>query len=129
MKVSAWKTATIDIDRDSEFTGDDVDQFSSLVDLGEAYEFATVHFDSVIDSSTLAPWVQKTAEIDEVPVVKHTLDDDATGSFEHATTAAVTQISVTFRIGGYQYLRLRAGSNQAQDETFSVRGFNREPLY
>ncbi|KKL84152.1 hypothetical protein LCGC14_1967580 [marine sediment metagenome] len=124
MRASGWITATIDIDRDTEFTGDDVDQFSSLVDLGDNFEFVTVHFDSVITSSTINPWVQKTKEVDEVPVVKHVLDDDATGSFAHATSAAVTQVSVTFRIGGYQYLRIRAGTNQSADETFSVRGFN-----
>jgi len=125
MKFGAWKTATIDIDRASEFTGDDVDQFSDVVDLGEDYEFVTVHCDSVITSATLNPWVQKGAAIDEVPVIKHVLDDDATGSFAHATTAAVTQVSVTFRIGGYQFLRIRAGAAQGADETFSVRGFNR----
>ena len=124
MRASGWITATIDIDRDTEFTGDDVDQFSSLVDLGDNFEFVTVHFDSVITSSTINPWVQKTRALDEVPVVKHVLDDDATGSFAHATSAAVTQVSVTFRIGGYQYLRIRAGTNQSADETFSVRGFN-----
>lgn len=122
----AWKTATLDYDRtDLEFTGDDVDQFSDLVDLGGDYEFITVHFDGVIDSGTLNPWVQKGAEISEVPVIKHILDADATGSFAHATTAAVTQVSVTFQIGGYQYLRLRTGGNQTADRTFSVRGFNR----
>ena len=125
MKFGSWKTATIDIDRASEFTGDDVDQFSDVVDLGEDYEFVTVHFDAVITSGTVGPWVQKTAEVDEVPVIKHALDDDATGSFAHATTAAVTQVSVTFRIGGYQYLRIKAAANQAADRTFSVRGFNR----
>ena len=124
-KFGEWKTATIDIDRDTEFTGDDADQFSDVVDLGEDYEFVTVHCDSVITSATINPWVQKTPEVDEVPVIKHALDDDATGSFAHATTAAVTSVSVTFRIGGYQYLRIRAGSNQAADEAFSVRGFNR----
>ncbi len=124
MRASGWITATIDIDRDTEFTGDDVDQFSSLVDLGDNFEFVTVHFDSVITSSTINPWVQKTRALDEVPVVKHVLDDDATGSFAHATSAAVTQVSVTFRIGGYQYLRIRAGTNQSADETFSVRGCN-----
>ncbi len=124
MKFGSWKEATIDIDRDTEFTGDDADQFSDVVDLGEDYEFVTVHFDGVITSATLNAWVQKGAEIDEVPVVKHALDDDATGSFAHATTEAVTSVSVTFRIGGYQFLRLRCGSNQAADRTFSLRGFN-----
>lgn len=126
MKCSKWFTATIDIDRATEFTGDDVDQYSKLVDLLENYEFLTVHFDSAITSATLTPVVQVGPGVDEVPVPVHVLDDDATGSFAHATTAGTTQVSVTFRIGGYQYVRLKTGANQAADETFKVRGFNRE---
>jgi hypothetical protein len=125
MKCSSWKTATIDIDRATEFDGDDVDQYSSLVDLGENYEFLTVIFDSAITSSVITPYVQKTASIAEVPVPVHMLDADATGSFAHATTAGTTQLAITFRIGACQYVRLRAGSNQSDDETFSIRGFNR----
>jgi hypothetical protein len=124
LRCSGWKTATIDTDRAEEFTGDDVDQFSSLIDLGENYEYLLVLCNSTITSSTLAPWVQKTNSEAEVPVVMHILDDDATGSFAHATTAGTTQIAVIFRIGAIQYLRLRAGTNQDADETFSVRGFN-----
>jgi len=124
MFCSDWKTATIDIDRGGEFSGDDVDQFSSLVDLGDNYENVLVMCDSAITSATLAPWVQKTDAVDEVPVVVHALDDDATGSFAHATTAGTTQIAVVFRIGAIRYLRIRTGGNQAADETFSVRGFN-----
>jgi len=124
MFCSDWKTATIDIDRAGEFTGDDVDQFSSLVDLGGIYENVLVMCDSAITSATLAPWVQKTDSVAEVPVVVHALDDDATGSFAHATTAGTTQIAIIFRIGAIRYLRVRAGANQAADETFSVRGFN-----
>ena len=125
MKCSRWLTATFDIDRDTEFVGDDADQFSKLLDLGENYEFITVVMGAAITSSTLNPWVQMTEAISEVPVIVHVLDDDATGSFAHATTAATTQVAVTFRIGGIQYLRLRCGSNQAADRTMYVRGFNR----
>src|SRR4030043_1591527 len=110
MIAGGWKIATIDIDRAEEFTGDDVDQFSSLVDLGADFEFVLVMCSSAITSATLAPWVQKTDSKAEVPVVVHALDDDATGSFAHATTAAVTQIAVIFHIGEIQYLRLRAGA-------------------
>ena len=125
MIAGAWKTATIDIDRATEFTGDDVDQFSSLVDLGADFEFILVLCDSAITSATLAPWVQKGSSVADIPAVVHALDDDATGAFAHATTAATTQIAVIFRVGAVQYLRIRAGSNQAADETFSIRGFSR----
>lgn len=128
MKISEWKTGTVDIDRASEFTGDDVDQFSDLIDLGAIYEFITVHLGSTITSGTIQPYVQRTEKTDEVPVIKMQLDDDATGSFAHADTAATTIRSVTFRIGGYQYIRIRLTGNQAADETLYVRGFNREPM-
>jgi hypothetical protein len=39
-EAGAWITALVDIDRDTEFTGDDVDQYSKMVDLGA--EFANV---------------------------------------------------------------------------------------
>jgi len=125
MKFSRWITATVDIDRATEFTGDDVDQFSDLVDLGDDYEFITVMLGSAITSSTLNPYIQRDSSIATVPVIVHALDDDATGSFAHATTAATTQVAVTFRIGGAQYLRMRFGSNQSADRTLYVRGFNR----
>ena len=125
MITSGWQTILHDIDRDEEFSGDDVDQFSPLIDLGANYEFITVLLGSVITSSTLNPWIQRDSSTATVPVIVHVLDDDATGSFAHATTAAVTQVAVTFRIGGAQYLRMRFGSNQAADETFYVLGFNR----
>ena len=42
-QCSAWKTATLDYDRTTtEFTGDDADRFTDLVDLGGNYEFLTV---------------------------------------------------------------------------------------
>jgi len=125
MKFSRWMTATVDIDRATEFTGDDVDQFSDLIDLGDDYEFITVIFGSAITSSTLNPYIQRDGSIATVPVIVHALDDDATGSFAHATTAATTQVAVTFRVGGAQYLRMRFGSNQSADRTLYVRGFNR----
>lgn len=122
MKVSQFKTATIDIDRASEFTGDDVDQFSSLVDLDSIYENLLVILPD-LTSATVSIYVQETKEIDEVPVVLHILDDDATGSFLHATTAGTGAIACIFRIGGVQHIRVRANANQAADRSIKVRGF------
>ncbi len=124
MIPSAWFTATIDIDRATEFSGDDVDQFSSLVDLGANYEFVTVIIPT-ITSATTAPYVQRDNSIASVPIIVHALDDDATGSFAHATSAATTTNVCTFRIGGIQYLRIKCAANQGADKTLYVRGFNR----
>lgn len=129
MKVSAWKTALIDIDRDTEFTGDDVDMYSKLVDLLENYEFLTVKLPALDASAIISVYVQEGEAVSEVPVIVHVLDDDATGSFAHSTSSGAGSISVTFRIGGYQYVRIHASANQSADRSIQVRGFNREPLY
>lgn len=117
----AWKTALVDIDRPSEFTGDDVDQFSKLVDLGKGFKDLLVLIPT-LTSSVVSVYVQKGGGKDEVPVSLVILDDDATGHFAHATTAGVGDIAVVFHIGGAQFVRIRCGSNQAADRSFSVMG-------
>ena len=124
MFASEWKTVLMDINRASEFTGDDVDRYSELCDLGDNYEFATV-FIPTIDSAGIAVVVQRDDSKASVPVIVHMFDADAAGSFQHITTAATTTNVVTYRIGGVRYLRLfSSGVNQTADRTFYVRGFN-----
>lgn len=124
MIAGAWREALIDIDRATEFTGDDVDRYSKLVDLGMDFEFLTV-FIPTITSTTVRPYVQRDNAIATVPVAVSALDDDATGSFAHANTASVGDEVITYRIGGCQYVRLYSGANQAADRTLTIRGFNR----
>ena len=128
MKVSAWKTALIDIDRATEFTGDDVDRYSNLVDLKENYEFLTVRLPALAASAIVSVYVQEGETVAEVPVIVHALDDDATGSFAHSTSSGAGSLSVTFRIGGHQFVRIHASADQSADRSIKVRGFNREPL-
>src|SRR3990170_3317516 len=92
-----WKTALVDIDRDTEFTGDDVDQYSKLVDLGANFDKVVVIIPT-LTSSVVSVYIQKTGEIDEVPVSLVALDDDATGHFAHATTAGTGDIAVVFQV-------------------------------
>jgi len=126
MQSSDWITVTLDYDRSAtEFVGDDVDRFTDLVDLGAEYENILV-FIPTIDSSVVTPYIQRDSSEATVPVAMHILDDDATGSFAHATTASTGGIVVIFRIGAARYLRLYTGSNQTADRTFYVRGFNRQ---
>lgn len=125
MFSSEWQTATLDYDRSAtQFVGDDVDRFTDLIDLGADYENILV-FIPTIDSSVVTPYIQRDSSTATVPVAMHILDDDATGSFAHATTAGTGAITVIFRIGATRYLRLYTGSNQTADRTFYVRGFNR----
>ena len=128
MRSSSWQSVLLDYDRASEFTGDDVDQFSALFDLGDNYEFLTVIVPALSASGTVTLYIQRDAAIATVPVIVHVLDDDATGSFAHATSSGAGAIVVTFRIGAVQYIRLRVGGDQTENRTFYVRGFNRENM-
>ncbi len=125
--ASDWKTATLDFDRsDLEFTDDDVDQFSSLVDLGEGYEHLAVFIPELSASATVSIYVQRDAKIATIPLVIHSLDDDGTGSFLHATSSGAGDIYVIYRIGGARFVRIRANADQTADRAFTIKGFNRQ---
>lgn len=109
-----YKTATIDIDRASEFTGDDVDQYSSLVDLGRLSK-RVLAFIPTITNSAVGIYVQRDPNKDTVPTKVVAFDDDATGHFDHATTAGTGGILAIFEVGLAQYIRFRCTSNQAAD--------------
>jgi len=116
-----WQSVLLDIDRDAEFTGDDVDQYSKLVDLGGDFANVLVVIPT-ITSSTVGIAINKEPYIAEVPSLLYILDDDATGNFLSATTAATTAMSIKFEVGVARYIRIKCGANQAADRTFYVRG-------
>jgi hypothetical protein len=126
MYSSEWKTATLDYDRAAtEFTGDDVDRFTDLVDLGDDYEYLTVFIPTLSAEGTVSVYVQRDSAIATVPVIVHSFDADATGTFAHATSSGAGGVVVTFTIGGCRYFRLYAGANQTANRVFYCRGFNR----
>lgn len=115
MLGSPWKTALIDISVSATL--------SAEVDLEAKYEFLTVLIPT-ITSSTVTVHVAKESGGTFFPM--YALDDDATGDFAHATTAATKTHAVIFRIGGVQFIKISCGSTQTTtDKTFYVRGFNR----
>ena len=118
---SAWKTALIDIDRSAEFTGDDVDQYSKLVDLGQDFEEIVLDVPT-LTSSALNIYVQKDGEVATVPVAVHYRQPTDLATAAWGTTASTGAFSISAKIGGYQYLRVRAASNQAADRSIKVRG-------
>jgi hypothetical protein len=133
MFASDWKTATLVYDRaDLEFTGDDVDQFSDVVDLGEGYESLGVFIPTLSAEGTVSVYAQRDPQIDKttpangtVPTVVHILDDDATGSFLHATSSGPGDIFVIYRIGGARYVRIRVNANQTANRLWQIKGFDR----
>ena len=66
MNVGSFIDCLIDIDRDTEFSGDDADRFSKLVDLGREYENMIMEVPT-IDSAALSVYLQETQAEDAVP--------------------------------------------------------------
>ncbi len=118
----AWKDALIDIDRGTEFTGDDVDRYSKLVDLGADFDELTVKVPT-IDSAQVTVYGQLTPAIDEVPVPIHFFHDiDADTDVVQSSVAGTGGIILTFKLGGLQFIRIYTSANMTADRTFKVRG-------
>ena len=125
MLATAWIPVLLDYDRDEEFTGDDADQFSTICNLGGAYEFVTVIL-PIMDSADVTLYVQKTDAVDEIPALLYVLDYDAAGALvQTSATVSTAAFTLTYRIGGAQFFRLKCSANQDPDITFYCRGFNR----
>ena len=140
MLTSEPKTALIDVNRASEFSGDVVDRYSKIVDLGAKYEFLTVKLPALSASGIVSAYVQEDdkvtkaagqhpAVVGTIPLIIHVLDDDATGSFAHSTSSTAGSLSIIFRIGGYQFVRIHVASTQSGDRSIKVWGFNRDANY
>lgn len=128
MRNTGWISSLFDFNRASEFAGDDVDQFSSVIDLKGNYEFVTVIV-PVLVSGKITPYIMRTPAVTEVPVLMHFMAADSAASYAQDSTAISTvSTALTFRIGGAQYLRLRSSGDQTADVTFYAKGFNRENM-
>lgn len=126
MIPSGFKAVTLDYDRTTlEFTGDDADRFSELVDMKGSYEFLLVLIPALSASAIVSIYVQQDEKIATIPKILHALDDDATGSFAHSTSSGAGSIAVIFRIGGAQHFRIHCSENQTANRVFYVQGFNR----
>jgi len=123
--IGERKSCLIDIDRSTEFTGDDVDQYSELVDLGSVFEFVRVEVPT-ITSATVTLTLQDDNAVTTVPKPLHGwYDIDADTNVAIATVAATTSIWIVFKDVWAQYVRIKCGANQAADRTFYLKGFNR----
>lgn len=112
----------IDVDRAEEFTGDDVDRFSELVDL-EGYFSKVLVFIPALDASGIVSlYLQKDKEVTTVPSQLQAFDADGTGHFAHATSSGAGGVSIVFNTGAIRWLRVHVSENQAADRTFYLRG-------
>lgn len=123
MIIGSRLAALLDYNRAAtEFTGDDVDRFTALVDLGRQWEWVRIDVPT-IDSATVSIYVQFDAAVATVPVLLHyKLPADASTA-AWATTAGTGGYSIVCPcLGGAQYIRLYTGANQTADRTFYVQG-------
>ena len=118
---SEWKDCLIDINRTpAEFASDDVDRYSSVVDLGDAYDKLAIIVPATVTAGELLIYVQELAAIATVPALLHTVNTDTAWT----VTLAVSTFFTCDCLNGGRYLRLYSATNQAQDVTFRVLGTN-----
>ena len=114
-----WKDCLIDIDRTpTEFAGDDVLKYSSLVDLGRAYERLAIIVPATVTAGELLIYVQERAPIATVPALLHVVNTDTAYTVTLAASTCFTCDGIT----GIRYLRLYSATDQGQDVTFRVCG-------
>jgi hypothetical protein len=98
-----WKTATIDVSVD--------DDLSNAVDLGASYDFLDIILPT-LDSTTVSLQVCKT-------------DDGTYQSLGDSITTATTTggYSTTFKLGGWQHIKVKTSASQTADRSIEVRGW------
>lgn len=122
MRAGRIIPAVIDIDRATEFTGDDVDRFSELVDLEENFSRVLVWIPALDASGAVSMYVQRNGEVDSIPLQIQAFKASAAGHYAQATNNGSGSVAVVFDVGGVQYLRMHVAANQTADITFHVRG-------
>jgi len=114
-----WVDCLIDINRTpTEFSADDVDRYSELVDLGRAFEKLVIIVPATVTASELLIYVQELASTATVPTLLHVVNTDTAYTVTLAASTCFTCDCIT----GIRYLRLYSATNQAQDVTFRIRG-------
>ena len=122
MIAGPWKKALVDIDRATEFTGDDVDRFTGLVDLGRDYKTLVACVPALDSSASVRVYGQRDAAIATAPHPVVRLKHEATGHVAQVTTSGSGDFEVSFDIGGLQFVRLYLSANQGADRSIWVRG-------
>ena len=119
---AGWQSVLMDIDLTAQYSGEDIDRTSALVNLGAEYTGVMI-FVPAIDSAAVSLLVQRNSAIATVPVGLHyKLPSDASTAL-WATTAGTGGCMIHCPcLGGIQYFRIYTGTNQTADRTFYVKG-------
>ena len=113
MIIGSWQSAVITYLTDS--------QNSAAVDLKRGFENLQVIIPT-ITSSVINIKVADTSG-GTYNLLNHT-GLNATGHFLPGTTAGTGGITALFKLGGFQFIKIYAGTAQGANRTFTVRGMN-----
>jgi hypothetical protein len=116
-----WQSVLMDIDLTAQYSGEDIDRTSALVDLGYDCTGVSV-FVPTIDSAAVSLLVQRDSTITTVPVALHYRQTSDNATALQATTASTGGYVFNFKLDSIRYLRIYTGANQTADRTFYVRG-------
>jgi len=117
-----WQSVLMDIDLTAEYSGEDIDRTSALVDLGRECTGVIIYIPT-INSAAVSLLVQRDSAIATVPYALHyrQTSDNATALW--ATTASTGAIYIHCSVlGAIRYFRIYTGANQTADRTFYVLG-------
>ena len=119
-----WKDCLIDVSRATEFTNDDADQYSELVDLGGLCDSITISVPALDTDATVSVYVQEGGSKATVPKALHyKRTADETTSAEWKTTSGSGSFVIECNcLGAYRWIRLKTHTNQGADRTFRVCG-------
>jgi hypothetical protein len=121
MIESSWISILLDYNRASEFTGDDVDRYSALCDLGRAYEKILLYIPDLV-ASTVSVYVQRDGAIATVPKPLHYRQSSDNATAAWATTNSSELCYIIIPAEGVQYFRLYTSADQTSDVTFYAKG-------
>ena len=116
-----WQSVLMDIDLPAQYSGEDIDRTSALVDLGQDCSGVTV-FVPTIDSAAVSLLVQRDSAITTAPVALHYRQASDNATALQATTASTGGYVFNFDLDTIRYFRIYTGADQTADRTFYVRG-------
>lgn len=116
MLASSWYSALLDVDVNADATEE--------VDLEANYEFMTVIIPTLTQNAKLEAQVAMSSGGTFYPMWRW--DADTAQDLVGQTSNITTTRALTFYIGGVRYVKIGVeGTNEGDDLTFYVRGFNR----
>ena len=122
MFIGKWQVCLFDIDRASEFTGDDVDRYSKLVNLGRPFERLLLAIIAPI-TSALSIYVQEDASEATVPKqLNYVKPETATHAAWTTTAGTGSQMISCDYLNGYKYVRIYSGADLPVDRTIRICG-------